>query len=60
VGEILEHALNSSSGFLQIHYLEKPCSDYVRAAVQAAADIHQEDMPGDILIFLTGVFPPLH
>ncbi|KAK9901246.1 hypothetical protein WJX75_002237 [Coccomyxa subellipsoidea] len=39
---------------VQIHYLEKPCSDYVRAAVQAAADIHQEDMPGDILIFLTG------
>ncbi|EIE20207.1 putative DEAH [Coccomyxa subellipsoidea C-169] len=39
---------------VQIHYLEKPCSDYVRAAVQAAADIHREDMPGDILIFLTG------
>lgn len=39
---------------MQIHYLEKPCSDYVRAAVQTAADIHREDMPGDILIFLTG------
>lgn len=39
----------------QIHYLERPCSDYVRAAVQTAADIHREDMPGDILIFLTGV-----
>ncbi|BDA45458.1 probable ATP-dependent RNA helicase DHX35 [Coccomyxa sp. Obi] len=39
---------------VQIHYLEKPCSDYVRTAVQTAADIHREDMPGDILIFLTG------
>lgn len=39
----------------QIHYLEQPCSNYVRMAVQAAADIHREDMPGDILIFLTGV-----
>ncbi len=40
---------------MQIHYLEQPCSDYVRMAVQAAADIHREDMPGDILIFVTGV-----
>ena len=40
---------------MQIHYLERPCSDYVRAAVQTASDIHREDAPGDILIFLTGV-----
>lgn len=38
----------------QIHYLEQPCSDYVRASVQTASDIHREDAPGDILIFLTG------
>ena len=37
-----------------MHYLERPCADYVRAAVQAAADIHREDIPGDILVFLTG------
>ncbi len=40
---------------MQIHYLEHPCQDYVRTAVQAATDIHREDAPGDILIFLTGV-----
>ena len=40
---------------MQIHYLERACPDYVRAAVQAASDIHREDAPGDILIFLTGV-----
>lgn len=39
---------------MQIHYLERACPDYVRAAVQAASDIHREDAPGDILIFLTG------
>lgn len=42
----------------QVHYLERPCADYVRAAVQAAADIHREDTPGDILIFLTGAGAP--
>lgn len=39
---------------MQIHYLERACPDYVRAVVQAASDIHREDAPGDILIFLTG------
>lgn len=42
---------------MQIHYLERPCSDYVRTAVQTASDIHREDAPGDILIFLTGATP---
>ena len=42
----------------QIHYLERPCADYVRAAVQAAADTHREDLPGDILLFLTGAQVP--
>jgi len=43
---------------VQIHYLERPCSDYVRTAVQTASDIHREDAPGDILIFLTGATLP--
>ena len=30
-------------------------ADYVRAAVETAIKIHEEDLPGDILIFLTGV-----
>jgi ATP-dependent RNA helicase DDX35 len=38
----------------QIHYAERPVADYVRAAVEAAVAIHEEDLPGDILIFLTG------
>jgi len=29
-------------------------ADYVRAAVETAVQIHEEDLPGDILIFLTG------
>ncbi|KAG2488343.1 hypothetical protein HYH03_013033 [Edaphochlamys debaryana] len=39
---------------VQVHYLEAPCSDYVRAAVEAAVAIHEEEIPGDVLIFLTG------
>ena len=39
---------------VQMHYLEEPTSDYVRAAVEAAVSIHVQDLPGDILIFLTG------
>ena len=41
-----------SSG--QVHYLQEPAADYVRAAVSAAVDIHKVDLPGDILVFLTG------
>ena len=38
----------------QVHYLEQPAADYVRAAVSAAADLHATGLPGDILVFLTG------
>jgi len=37
-----------------VHYLQEPAADYVRAAVSAAVDIHKVDLPGDILVFLTG------
>ncbi|KAL4419831.1 hypothetical protein ABPG75_006929 [Micractinium tetrahymenae] len=39
---------------VQVHYLEAPTNDYLTAAVEAAVAIHREDLPGDILIFLTG------
>jgi len=39
---------------VQVHYLAEPTGDYVRTAVEAAVDIHLEDLPGDILVFLTG------
>lgn len=39
---------------VQVHYLEEPCSDYVRASVQTVVDIQMEDLPGDVLVFLTG------
>ncbi|KAF8058346.1 DEAH9 [Scenedesmus sp. PABB004] len=39
---------------VQVHYALQPCADYVRAAVTAAVDIHREDVPGDVLVFLTG------
>ena len=37
-----------------IHYLRDPAPDYVRAAVDAAMEIHEREGPGDVLVFLTG------
>ena len=39
---------------MQQHYAEEPVSDYVQAAVTTAVALHDQDLPGDILIFLTG------
>lgn len=39
---------------VEIAYLEKPCSDYVQAAVDAVWNIHLTQSQGDILVFLTG------
>ncbi|KAL6770172.1 hypothetical protein ACKKBG_A33890 [Auxenochlorella protothecoides x Auxenochlorella symbiontica] len=39
---------------VQVHYLDEPCSDYLAAAVEAALQVHRQELPGDILIFLTG------
>ena len=39
---------------LQQHYAEDAVSDYVQAAVTTAVALHDQDLPGDILIFLTG------
>ena len=48
------HATKSIYGVLQQHYAQDPVSDYVQAAVTTAVSIHEQDLPGDILIFLTG------
>ena len=37
-----------------IHYLSEPTGDYVQCAIEAALDVHQNEGPGDVLIFLTG------
>jgi HrpA-like RNA helicase len=38
-----------------VHYLLQPTPDYLTAAVEAVVEIHREDVPGDVLVFLTGV-----
>ncbi|EXJ80170.1 hypothetical protein A1O1_08312 [Capronia coronata CBS 617.96] len=35
-------------------YLDQPTNDYVNKAVETAFTIHQQEAPGDILVFLTG------
>lgn len=44
----------SEPSVLQQHYAEEPVADYVQAAVATAVALHDQDLPGDILIFLTG------
>jgi len=39
---------------MQQHYAQDPVSDYIQAAVTTAVAVHEQDLPGDILIFLTG------
>eukprot|EP00884_Botryococcus_braunii_P008698 jgi/Botrbrau1/1782/Bobra.0217s0037.1 len=56
-GVSLSPAILSVEGrthLIQIHYLEEAAADYVRCAVETAISLHRGDLPGDILIFLTG------
>ena len=39
---------------MQVLYLQQPAADYVLSAVEAASELHLGELPGDILIFLTG------
>ena len=39
---------------VQIYYTYEPCQDYVEAALTTAFQIHLDEAPGDILVFLTG------
>jgi len=38
----------------QVHYLLEPTSDYIKSAVNTVCELHREDVPGDVLVFLTG------
>lgn len=39
---------------VEISYLEEPTPDYVDKAIETAFQIHTQEPPGDILVFLTG------
>ena len=39
---------------VDIHYLTRPTEDYVDEAVKTVFKIHENELPGDILVFLTG------
>jgi ATP-dependent RNA helicase DDX35 len=39
---------------IDILYLAQPCSDYVKAAVRTVTQIHLNEAPGDVLVFMTG------
>ncbi|KAI8051129.1 P-loop containing nucleoside triphosphate hydrolase protein [Syncephalis plumigaleata] len=39
---------------VDIQYLEQPCENYLDEAVRTVMTIHAKELPGDILVFLTG------
>ncbi|KAJ9517335.1 hypothetical protein QJQ45_016702 [Haematococcus lacustris] len=41
---------------VEVHYLQQPVANYVNAAVATVLDLHKADLPGDVLVFLTGQF----
>ncbi|ONI10610.1 hypothetical protein PRUPE_4G056700 [Prunus persica] len=57
LGPNMESAVLSVEGRgfnVQIHYVEEPVPDYLRAAVSTVLLIHEKEPMGDILVFLTG------
>ncbi|KAI5331704.1 hypothetical protein L3X38_021830 [Prunus dulcis] len=57
LGPNMEPAVLSVEGRgfnVQIHYVEEPVPDYLRAAVSTVLLIHEKEPMGDILVFLTG------
>lgn len=47
-------AVEGRTHSVQVHYLEAPAQHYLQAAVETVVAIHREDLPGDVLVFLTG------
>ena len=39
---------------VEVFYTESPEQDYIDAALMAILQIHQNEAPGDVLVFLTG------
>ncbi|KAJ2648169.1 hypothetical protein IWW40_004147 [Coemansia sp. RSA 1250] len=39
---------------VDIHYLQKPCENYLVKAIETVISIHKQELPGDILVFLPG------
>ncbi|XP_034213883.1 probable pre-mRNA-splicing factor ATP-dependent RNA helicase DEAH9 isoform X2 [Prunus dulcis] len=57
LGPNMEPAVLSVEGRgfnVQIHYVEEPVPDYLRASVSTVLLIHEKEPMGDILVFLTG------
>ena len=40
---------------VDVFYMDSPCADYVKECAAVAQRIHEQEPPGDILIFLTGM-----
>ena len=40
---------------VDVYYLTEACPDYVRACVDTCVRLHEQEPPGDVLIFLTGM-----
>lgn len=63
ISENMDHGLSTEAAILSVEgrgfnvdifYLEDPAPDYLQAAVSTVLSIHDQEPPGDILVFLTG------
>lgn len=39
---------------VEVMYTPRPVTDYLRASIETVVQIHKDEAPGDILLFLTG------
>ena len=57
-GKLLPAAVLSVEGrnySVDVFYLDSPCADYAKACADTTIKLHEQETPGDVLIFLTGM-----
>jgi ATP-dependent RNA helicase DDX35 len=47
-------SIEGRSFHVDLHYLKKPCDDYIKTSFETIYQIHKNESKGDILCFLTG------
>lgn len=48
-------SVTGNSYSVEMFYLENPCPDYVKGCVDTVLKLHQDEPPGDVIVFLTGM-----
>ncbi len=48
-------SISGSTYSVDVFYLSSPCPDYVKSCAETVMKLHQQEPPGDVLVFLTGM-----